>query len=431
MVILSENDYLDVKLNSLIADYDVETLTNLYQPIIGYASLAVYLSLVAEAKNQKITSVISHNQLLNRLQMSPGDFITARKRLEAVGLVRTVLDQKEGMKIYHYSIFSPKTPSKFFDDTLLFGMLIKALGDSDANRFKTIYQYTGSEEEGKDISSSFIDVFQPNFDDPAFLKALKGSPAIGRRNGRINSEFNYDLFFTHLSEISQIKQEAFTKKDMKEIERLAALNGIGEEEAANAVAGIYNPYASKGKHIDYDNLAKLFQEQSDYSYLLMRKVSRTPNQNSGSSELAGKINIMETRSPKEFLALLQNGTQPAMSDLKIVNDMSRKFGLNNGVINAILDFILTTNNNILSRPLCEKISASIAREGITTTIDAMNYLKKVSRGNKKEPIKEIKVEQNNENTSENNEKISNSPLNWDEMLDDIDDGEGGGSDGKA
>ena len=64
MVVLSENDYLEVKLNSLIADYDSETISNLYQPIIGYASLAVYFTLISEAKNQSITSVISHNQLL-------------------------------------------------------------------------------------------------------------------------------------------------------------------------------------------------------------------------------------------------------------------------------------------------------------------------------------------------------------------------------
>ena len=54
MVILSENDYLDVKLKSLIADYDSETISNLYQPIIGYAALAVYFTLVSETKNQKV-----------------------------------------------------------------------------------------------------------------------------------------------------------------------------------------------------------------------------------------------------------------------------------------------------------------------------------------------------------------------------------------
>ncbi len=430
MVILSENDYLDVKLNSLIADYDSETLSNLYQPIIGYAALAVYFTLIAEAKNQTITSVISHNQLLNRLQMAPGDFVSARKRLEGVGLLKTFLEEKSNIKVYHYQIFAPKTPYKFFDDTLLFGMLIKALGDVDANRFKMIYHFASENENGKDISSSFLDIYQPNFDDPAFMKALGGSNAIGRRNGKINSEFNYDLFFQTLSEISQIKQDAFSKKDMKEIERLATLNGVSEQEAANMVVNIYDPYLGKGKHIDFEALAKMFQEQSDYSFLLNKKINRKKNVVSGSSVLAGKINIMETRSPKEFLALLQNGSQPAPSDLKIVDDLSKKYQLNNSVINAVLDYVLTTNDNILSRALCEKIGASLSREGITTTIDAMNYLKRVAK-KRKQPssITEEKKEEIVEQTKPSS-KVKKEQLNWDEILDDID-GDDGGENGKA
>ena len=427
MVILSENDYLEVKLNSLIADYDNETLTNLYQPIIGYASLAVYFTLVSEAKNQSLTSIISHYQILNRLQMAPGDFISARKKLEGVGLLKTFLEENNGSKIYHYNIFAPKTPYKFFDDTLLFGMLIKAIGDVDANRFKTIYRVNEQEEKGKDISSSFIDAYQPDFNDPSFMKALDRSNAIGRRSGKINSEFNYDLFFNSLSEISQIKSEAFTKKDMKEIERLSTLNGVNEEEAANAVAEIYDPNAGKGKHIDFDKLAKIFQEQNNYSYLSNRKKGRSSNKNSGSSELAGKINIMETLSPKDFLSVLQNGSQPASSDLKIVNDLSKKFNLNNSVINAIIDYVLVTNDNILSRGLCEKIGASLAREGITTTIDAMNYLKRVTRRMSKTTAP---VEKKATETIKKEEKTEQTPLNWDELLDDID-GDDGGENGKA
>lgn len=430
MVILSENDYLDVKLNSLIADYDVETLSNLYQPIIGYAALAVYFTLIAEAKNQKITSLTSHNQLLNRLQMAPGDFISARKKLEGVGLLRTILESNENLRVYHYQIYAPKTPYGFFDDTLLFGMLIKVIGDTDANRFKTIYQLQVEESAGKDISSSFIDAYQPNFDDPAFLKAMNGSKAIGRRNGKINSEFNYDNFFTALSSISQISQEAFTKKDMKEIERLATLNGISESEAATSVASIYDPYAPKGKHIDLVKLTKIFQEQTDYSYLLNKKVNRGGNTNSGNTELAGKINIMETRSPKEFLALLQNGSKPALSDLRIVETLSKDFHLTNGVINAVVDFVLTTNNNILSRALCEKIGASLAREGVTTTIDAMNYLKKVSKGKKKEMYESSEIVKNTAKVEEKKKNNDKKPINWDELLDDID-GDEGGENGKA
>lgn len=427
MVILSENDYLDVKLKSLIADYDTETLSNLYQPIIGYAALAVYFTLVSESKNQKITSVISHNQLLNRLQMSPGDFVEARKRLEAVGLLRSILETKSSLKIYHYQVFAPKTPAKFFDDTLLYGMLIKAVGDVDANRFKSIYQFN-NEEEGKDISASFVEVFQPNFDDPAFMKALQGVNAIGRRSNKINSEFNYDLFFEQLAKVSQIKQDAFTKKDMKEIERLSTLNGISVEEAASAVASVYDPYAPKGKHVDFDKLSAMFQERTEYSYLLTKKLNRASNKNSGNSQLAGKINIMETRTPKQFLALLQNGSQPALSDLRIVNDLSKKFNLNNSVINAIIDYVLATNNNILSRSFCEKIGASLAREGVTTTIDAMNYLKKVSRGQQRKEYSEIPVVQ--EQQTDKKTKANKEEPNWDALLDDIEE-DGGDDNGKA
>lgn len=425
MVVLSENDYLEVKLNSLIADYDNETIANLYQPIIGHASLAVYFTLITEAKNQSLTSVISHNQLLNRLQMAPGDFVDARKKLEGVGLLRTILEEENGTKIYHYQIFAPKTPSKFFDDALLYGMLIKAVGEVDSKRFKTIYHFEENEIKGKDISSSFVDVYQPDFQDPSFMEALKGGKGIGRRSGKINSEFNYDLFFTYLSEVSQITQDAFTKKDMKEIERLATLNGIGEEDAAGIVSEIYDPKAGKGRHVDYQLLTTRFQEQNNYSYLLSKKMSRKGNTNSGSSVLAEKINIMETRSPKEFLALLQNGSQPAMSDLKIIDDLSKKFNLNNSVINAIIDYVLMTNDNILYRGLCEKIGASLAREGVTTTIDAMNYLKRVSKHHKKpsgeskdiKPIKATKKQEKKE-------------LNWDQLLDDLDD-DGGDDNGKA
>ena len=49
MLVLKEIDYLDVKLNSLVADYDRKILANLYQPIIGYTALAVYFTLLSEA----------------------------------------------------------------------------------------------------------------------------------------------------------------------------------------------------------------------------------------------------------------------------------------------------------------------------------------------------------------------------------------------
>ena len=95
-------------------------------------------------------------------------------------------------------------------------------------------------------------------------------------------------------------------------------------------------------------------------------------------------------------------------------------------MSTLIDYVLTVNNNILSKAYAEKIAASLAREGVTTAIDAMNYLKKIrKRGKKKEPADSS----NNSSTSNGNEieEIEEPTLSRREILDqleeDDDDGE--------
>ena len=159
MVILSQNDMFDIKVSSLLADYDRDTITNLYQPIIGYTALAVYFTFWSESENQKIVSLSSHEEILLRMKISTGEFIEARKQLEAVGLVKTKLEKANNISIYHYVLYAPKTPSKFFNDALLYGLLIQNLGESLANKIKRVYETNVKQSEGEDISATFNDVF--------------------------------------------------------------------------------------------------------------------------------------------------------------------------------------------------------------------------------------------------------------------------------
>ena len=105
MVVLHSNDYLEVTNMSLIAEYDKETIVNLYQPILGYRGIAVYFTLSSEANNQKITSLTTHGQIINRMQIATGDFIEARKALEAVGLLKTYVTEQGDSKFYSYEIY--------------------------------------------------------------------------------------------------------------------------------------------------------------------------------------------------------------------------------------------------------------------------------------------------------------------------------------
>lgn len=417
MVILSNSDMFEVRINSLLADYDRETLTNLYQPIIGYQALAVYFTLWSEANIQKVLSFSSHEQLFTRMKIAPGHFIDARKLLEAVGLVKTRLEKLAGTNIYHYELNTPKTPNGFFGDTLLYGMLIQALGESDAERLKRVYQREEMSQEGEDISSTFNDVFHPDFEDKSFIVAASSeNHTVGRNKIKIETEFSYEKFFKELADNYQINEKGFTRKEIKEIERLASLYGVDEYVAADVVANNYDPSKEKGSRVDIDAVNKAFMQEVNYTHILGKNKKRTSV--NADTELAKKINLFESKSPIEILQILQGGTKVAPSDIAIIKTLSMDYHLPNGVINVIIDFVLSMNKNVLSRAYAEKMAASFNREGIETTIDAMNYCNELLQnwsGNKK---KRQKKNENNSEIKENIDIEENSSLDeeWDKLF---------------
>ena len=429
MKVLANQDFLEVRLASLIADYDRDTLSNLYQPMIGYEALSLYMTLWSEANNERISPLCTHEQIFLRMRIPAGAYVEARKYLEAVGLLRTFVAKGQDFKVYHYELYAPKSPRGFFDDALLYGMLIRSIGETNANRLKNIYLIDPKHDYGEEITTGYEEMFHPEFNDEAFTDAANADNKVkGRNSGKIKGQFSYEQFFKYLSEISQIKDSAFNKTDMKEIERLATLNGVNEEETSKLVNQLYDPEKSKGHRLDFDKLAKLMQEKTDYRYRRAnRAMAGEPNLMSGTSDLARKINLMETKSPKDYLSYLQGGTKPASADLKVINDLSKNYHLPNPVINAVVDYVLYKADNVLSRPYAEKVAVSLVRENIMTAIDAMTYLKKVdkksrSKKTNKTFIKVLETEKKDAKDGENKDW----EMDWDRLLDEINGGNDGG-----
>lgn len=392
MVILSKADMFDIKISTLLADYDRETITNLYQPIIGFTALAVYFTFWSEGKNQKIISFSSHEQILLRMKIATGEFIEARKVLEAVGLLKTRLEKVREFSIYHYELFAPKTPGKFFNDTLLYGLLIQNIGENEANRLKRIYETNNNLVQGEDISSSFNDVFHPDFENAAFLSASnKVDNTIGRKKSKIDTEFSYELFFSTLKEISQLGEKSFTKNELKEIERLSTLYGVSVEVTSEKVANCYVLEKPKGNRVDFKQLNEDLKNEINFGARSSSKRRNKKNIAVGEDGLAAKIKYFETANPKDVLSVLQNGTKPAAADLNIVKSLATDYKLTNAVINVVIDFVLQMNNNVLSKYSVEKIASSISREDIVTAVDAMDYLNKYYTGSVNKKNKQVKT----------------------------------------
>lgn len=405
------SDFYEIRLASLVTNVDKDVLVELYQPLIGANATILYLTLLKQKRHEDDEMTYSSQQLLGLMQFDPNTLLASRHYLEAVGLMRTYEKVSESGRYYIYVLYAPKSPKDFFDDVLFKGLLIQAIGEKEAKKLAFNYKlHLEIDESFKEISSSFVDVFHPDYDDSAFRKNL-GDDIVGHDAGRVKIKFNYDLFFGYVNDNSQIRQSSFSGKDMKEIERLATLFGLDEKQMAFICIDEYDPTTTP--HLNFSGIKNRAEQEIRYNYPKADKqankrwVKREKIEIKSETDLAKKIGVMDQIPPAKYLYMQQNRTMPALSDLAIINSLSENYKLPNGIVNVIIEYVLNKNNNVLSRKYCEKIATTLAREGVTSTLEAMDVLNKLSLNKKTQAEyvekqedykekKEISVEEDNE-----------------------------------
>ena len=95
------------------------------------------------------------------------------------------------------------------------------------------------------------------------------------------------------------------------------------------------------------------------------------------------IYTFENISPYELLKSKNDGIEPTKRDLVLAEDLIITYGLKPGVANVLIDYILKTNNNKLTRSLAETIAGQWQRLKIETVDDAMKVAEKEHKKYKK------------------------------------------------
>ncbi len=374
---LLDSDFYEVQVVSLITNIDRDVLIDLYQPLVGANAVMLYLTLYKKSKEDDSTDFYTMSDLFATMNLSAGQIVDARKALEAVGLIQTYFKNEQELRYFIFEIFAPKSPKDFFDDVLFNGLLISYVGEKNAEKLAFKYQlHRRLNKSFANISASFRDVFNPNYSDKSFRTNL-GIETLGHESGRVRTDFHLDTFFRAIDENTQINHKILLPSDLLEIERLSSLFDIDEVIMARIVQDVYDPF--NNLHLNCDKLLDACKSAATYP-LPKKKANLSSGITSGTTLLAEKIKMMDNRSPIRFLQYLQNNTQPADSDIQIVDYISKKYGFSNGVMNAIIDYSLVKCNNILKRNYIDKIASSVARDSsIKTTLDAMNFLKRDSK----------------------------------------------------
>ena len=128
--ILPADSYVVIN-KSLLNDNDRLVLTMLYQPIIGSVALSLYFTLWSDLNKTEIMSnEYTHHHLMNVMGLKLDEIVSARKRIEAVGLLKTMFKIGQ-VNNYVYEIYSPLSAMEFFSNPILASSLLSSIGKKE------------------------------------------------------------------------------------------------------------------------------------------------------------------------------------------------------------------------------------------------------------------------------------------------------------
>lgn len=370
---------------SIINDEDRTILTTLYQPIIGPLPIILYFSLWADLDKKQLTSIeYTHHHLVTNMQISMHDILEARRKLEAIGLLKTYL-KEESINTYIYQLYSPITAHDFFNHPILNVVLYNNIGKKEYENLKEYFKIPRINATGyEDITASFTDIFSSV---PLTSYDILNNDIRKKNIQKLNIDSNFDFSFLADSLPSSLDREKIFTKEVKEL--ILQLSFLYDLDAIKMQDIIPICITERGT-INKDELRKTCRNfyQFDNHGLLPSVVYNSQPEylstpTGDTSKRAKMIYTFETISPYELLKSKNEGTEPTARDLKLAEDLIIGYGLKPGVVNVLIDYILKTNNNKLTRNLAETIAGQWQRLKIETVDEAMSVAEKEHKKYKK------------------------------------------------
>lgn len=390
-LLLNQEDVYEVQLASIITNYDEIILFRLYQPIIGYGPVNLYLSLLHEIEGEKIvtTGLKKHNRLFETMLINNDKFLKFRRYLEALGLLKTYVLEGESFNRYIYRLFSPVMPDRFFNHPILNNLFKRNVSIEEYERTKLYFiNKITVKSTYRDISTNINELF---FNDIKNMKSddVEDIDNIRKRiEGEVISNFDFEAFMIGLKDY-QIPKKILTNNVLREIASYATLYKISAIDMRQVVAQSieYDGVEKKVSLEKLEHFSKIYYElniKNTKSIKKTPKVETKVNLLPGESSIAKKVKMFNDITPVEFLTIRNNNKAPLSCDIELIKRIQSNTELPNPVINVIIDYSLEKLDNKLIPNYVERVAASLAREGIMDAYEAMLYLNKFS---KKTPTK--------------------------------------------
>ena len=379
ITLLPADKYIVVN-KTVLTDKERKNLISLYEPIIGYASVSLYLTLWRDLDRLELVSMdYNHHHLMSILKCDLNTIKESRMSLESVGLIKTYLKQGD-LNSYVYELYSPLSPKEFFAHPILGVVLYNNLGKTEYELLKQEYrEYKIDLKEYVEITTSMDTTYKAT--------SLNCFDAIGKKTGEftLQDQVDFDLLFSSIPK-GILNERSVNKKLRELINNLAFVYNLDTLKMTELLRCVIN---DKG-YIDKDELRKMARKYYQYNNngklptLVYRTQPEYLKNPMGDNTNRGKIiGVFENTSPYDFLKSKYKGANPTSRDLKLLEMLLIDLNLKPAVVNVLIDYVLKKNDNKLNQSFVETIAGQWKRLNIETAEDAMNIAEKEHKKNNK------------------------------------------------
>ncbi len=383
LTILPADTYTVIN-KTILSDSDSKLISRLYQPIIGYTAVSLYLTLLDDLdKLELMSEELTHHHLMATMQLKLEDIVIAREKLEAAGLLKSYI-KKGSVNHYAYLIYSPLSANEFFNHPILNVVLYNNLGKKEYEKILNYYKIPRINlKDYEDVTCSFNEVFT----------SVKGSILeiegdITKRDSNnilINKGIDFNLLIESLPK-EQLNEKCFSNETKDLINALSFAYNLNTLDMQGLVRNALNEKGMIDKmllrkscrdYYQFDNNGALptliYNKQPDY---LKKPLG-------DNSKWAKMVYTFENINPYQLLRARYKGAEPTDRDKRLIENLLVDQKLNPGVVNVLISYVLKINNEQLTKGYVEAIAGQWKRLNIETVEEAMKITEKEHKKLKK------------------------------------------------
>ena len=352
ITLLPADQYLVVN-KTILTEIDRKNVVSLYEPIIGSTAVSLYLTLWRDLDRLEFVSVdYTHHHLMTLLKINLDAIKLARETLEAVGLLRTYLQQGE-VNHYIYELYSPLNAKEFFNHPILNVVLYNNIGKYEYDLLKKEYQtFKIDTKEYEEITRKFDYTFKSSSESGSF-------DVIGREvlPLTMQDQVDFDLILSSLPK-GLLTERNFGKRMRELVNNLAFIYQLDTLKVCEILRLTINEKGS----IDKEELRRQTRKYYQYNHhgklptLIYRVQPDYLKSPLGDQSKRGRIiDVFENTTPYDFLKSKYKGVNPTSRDLKLLESLLVDLNLKPAVVNVLIDYTLKKNGNKLYSSFVETI----------------------------------------------------------------------------